>query len=209
MRAQPLLWLSLLAALGGTPAATAQQTTTTINFDDQLAGSDVSTAYAGQGLTLSRTAGVDPSVFTDFLPDTNMSDPNSNRGIDVASSGSGDLSALFSPTLYPNGVDFFSVDLVPGSSGSGVNNASVQFFGAGGNLIYTLSPIDQTMSQTLSTPNTVSGIQRVLLPADAFYDNLAFRGTLAATPEPGSLSLFLVGAGCLAAVALRRRLKKA
>ena len=98
------------------------------------------------------------------------------------------------------GANTFS--FTPDANSFGDAFSEVQFFGRRGNLLGTL-PFDQTRTTggVLSSP--FSGVQRVLLPGSAFYDNITFAGT--AVPESGTLALVLTAALFGGTLAFRRR----
>ena len=83
-------------------------------------------------------------------------------------------------------------------------NAALQFFDKNGAPIGSL-----TVNETANTPLTFTGagVQSVLLPADAYYDNLNFRGQLS-VPEPGAVSLAGAALIAITGLGLRRKSRR-
>lgn len=143
--------------------------------------------------------------------DPTLSDPYTPV-VAVAGEGVGGSNALdaslvgvyvnLDPFVFPMGADTFS--FVPDANPFGDAFSEVQFFGRNGDLLGTL-PFDQTLTTggVLSSP--FSGVQRVLLPGGAFYDNITFAGTT--VPEPGTLAFVLTSAVFGGTLAIRRRNK--
>ena len=191
------LWTVLLA--GGTlMASPALAQNISINFDDQYAGSDISTAYTAQGITFSSTNATG-AAYTDFLPGADNT--NANRGIDASSDFvAGNVTAALASDLYGTA---FGIDLVSAPNGYGVSTGQfVTFYDAGGNQVGSVA-VDQTVNSHISyTPTSASGyFTTVVLPADAYYDNLS----IAAAPEPSAWAALATGALGIGLLARRRR----
>ncbi|GEM_PF-6511006 len=184
------------------------QSTFTLDFDDPAIIPSVTVLddfYLGSAkATLENFRFIDPN-------DPSLSDPYTPV-VAVAGEGVGGTNALdaslvgvyvnLDPFVFPMGADTFS--FTPDSNPFGDALAQVEFFGRNGDLLGTL-PFDQTLTTggVLSSP--FSGVQRVLLPGGAFYDNITFAGT--AVPEPGTLAFVLTSAFCGGTLAYRRRQK--
>ncbi|BDI30704.1 hypothetical protein CCAX7_27550 [Capsulimonas corticalis] len=193
MRNRILRTLALGTVLGAWALGAAAHADITINFDDVYAGEVVNNTYsASKGVTFIGEGG---AFYTDVqaIDTTSSSAPNSLDG----SNGAVDI--LFDTTKYKSGIDKFSVDLVADPLGYGSSNASYGFYDKNGALLFSLDHVDQTFSHTLTV--TGSGIQKVVLAGDAYYDNVNFHPV----PEPGTVAAMIVGLAGLGALMLRRK----
>ncbi len=181
------------------------QSNFTLNFDDPAITPSVTVLdnfyLASAKTTLENYRYIDPN-------DPSLSDPYTPAiaasGVGVGGSNALDASLVgvsvnLDPFVFPTGADTFS--FTPDTDPFGDPMAQVQFFGRNGSLLGTL-PFDQTLTTGGTLASPFSGVQRVLLPGGAFYDNIRFSGT--AVPEPGTLAL-LIGAASVCGMTLRRK----
>lgn len=124
---------------------------------------------------------------------TTASSPNALNAKDVA------MWVAFDPTRFLNGINQFGVTLDNDPFGDPI--ANMQFFDKNGVLIKTVSFDERIPGQRISL--NLAGIQSVLLPGGAFYDNLSYSGQ--AVPEPGFLALFAAGGTSVLGLKLRRK----
>jgi hypothetical protein len=124
---------------------------------------------------------------------TTASSPNALNAKQVA------MWVAFDPTRFLNGVNQFGVTLDNDPFGDAI--ADMQLFDKNGTLLKTVT-FDERIPGLRITLN-LAGIQSVLLPGGAFYDNLSYSGQ--AVPEPGLLALFAAGSTSVVGLKLRRK----
>ena len=167
-----------------------------IDFNDVLPGTVVNTAYQNLGITFQaqNQGGFFSQIIADNPGFPANPDPANNAlvGLDTP------ICVLFDSTVYPKGTQFL-FDVVADPMGGGLSDAPVSFFDNQGTLLGTMT-IDQTHSGWYFAP--FSGIQKVLLAGDGYYDNLA------AVPEPGNLALMGMGVIFLAGYGLRHKVRR-
>lgn len=194
------------------------------SFDDIASGAPANTTAQPPGLGVSFFAGaLLPAYdqFGDVIPgsetwqvdgqgDDIIADNPDLYGRGPAPSPVNALSALFQPVLVWFDVPFnldangFGVTLDNDSFGlngllPGYPDIAVQFYDENASLLGA-TPIDQTTPGYSVLDGGYSAVKFVLLPAGAFYDDIAVSGT--AVPEPASLAMLIMGgAACL----VRRR----
>lgn len=187
--------LALLA-----PGAQAQSVRSfAINFNDVAPGTAVNTFYTGTtGATFSL---VNSPIFGQVIADNPGLPPNP----DPASNA---LSGVDGPIRYSDSQGFFvqsfTFDVVVDPAGFGQSAATVSFLGINNATLATLT-IDQAVggTYTYTAANNARAVA-VVLPGDAFYDNL--RVTVATTaPEPGTLGLAFVSMAAIGTVRRRRK----
>ncbi len=124
----------------------------------------------------------------------------------TAPSGLLALDGVFQPTLMkftsPQLLAVFSVTLDKDTYGD--PGATIQFYKSGptGNTLLASIPANQAVpgfTAALAAP--VSGVDMVLLPSGALYDDIKY----SSVPEPGSIGLGLLGLAGLGAVSFLRR----
>ncbi len=213
---------TLVTLLGG--AAHAQQRVDyTFTFDSAPAGTPVN-ALAPEELFVRFFPAVfapDQDEFGDVIPGTQtwridpaappliVGDP-STYGRGAAPSPANALDALlqpvliaFDPAFYPGGIDRFSLALDNDPFGDVL---PILFYDQSDAQILRLD-IDQRVPGLLVNPDLESlKVQKVVLPAGAFYDNVRFSGV--AVPEPGTAALAVSVAAPLLGFAGRRRNRK-
>jgi hypothetical protein len=149
-----------------------------------------------------------------FSPAVTVDDP-SLWGRGAAPSPANALEAVFQPVLITFDADFdlmsFSTTLdndVFGDDGTlpGFEDIAVQFFGPTGSLLGRLA-VDQTTPGFLAKSGALSGAKSILLPAGAFYDDIAIEGNTAVTavPELASPGVIAMGSSLVAGFCLRRK----
>ena len=193
MQIRSLFSAAAILSLGLVASAVHAQTVS-LNFDDVLPGTVINNTYAAQGVTF---AGVAP-FFTDVqaIDTVSASAPNS-----LDATGSEVTVSLIGP--FSGGATNFTIDLVPDPLGFGSPNTSIQFLDGLGNVVGSLDNIDQTVAQTLFFNSAL--FQKVVLPGDAYYDNLKVGVVSAAAPEPSTVALYATGALPLLGLVIRRR----
>lgn len=167
-----------------------------INFSDVAPGSTVNTQYtASFGITFTpqNPGPTSGQVFADNPGFPTPADPANNALVGIYSP----IFVDFSTAFYTRGLGLFSFSVVPDPFGAGQMNVPVGFYDESKNFIGSLL-IDQTVAGTYT--GNFQNVSRVLLPADAFYTNLA----PTAVPEPGGIAL-LMATGGVSLLALKRR----
>ena len=193
--------LALSALSGGVAFAQTVAVSRTINFDTFQNGTPipdgtaVNNTFANLGVTFTGQGTFGNQVAVSRT--VSVSAPNS---LDATN---GTITVLFPTAYFPGGVNFFQITNVVDPQGFGSTNTSAQFYDRNNTLLLNLTGINQTTQNTI-TVSTLTSIQRVVLPADTYYDNLVFRGN-AAAPEPGSVALVGMGLLGMAGTWVRRR----
>lgn len=217
-RSQPAR-VSLSLGLGLTLAAAWPATTfaaVDVRFDfDSLASGSLANLGSRAGITF------EPAVYQPLLDDNGITIPGSDRwridgtadpvtvdnpadfGRGAAPSPVNALNAVFQPVLIrfadPETVRWFSVGLDGDRFGDPAT--SIGFYDSAGALLGEI-PLDQTLPNgSFAAAFDLTGVKDVVLPGGAFYDNI----TISSVPEPGPLSLLMLGGLGLAASRRGRR----
>ena len=185
--------LAALAVAGLGQAAHAQQRL--INFDNVLTGTNIANTYSGFGVQL---VGSEPqgAVFTTDTVANSL--PNS---IDATA---GPITINLT-SLYGTGATAFSIDMLRDPQGFGSSNTAITFFNALGTQVGSISNINQNAAASQTFTFSAAAFRTVVLPGDAYYDNLRLTPAVGA-PEPGTLALLAFGGVLpLVGAAVRRR----
>lgn len=202
-------------------AAAAQAQSYTINFDNLASGTSANLA-APSGVSFGEgtwspdydsegdvIAGTDRWRLFDGAGNILVRNPAFyDRG--SAPSGLVALDGVFQPTIMsfssPQMMAQFSVTLDKDTYGD--SGAMIEFYrvSSSGNTLLASIPADQTspgFTAALAAP--VSGVDMIVLPSGALYDNIRY----SSVPEPGSIALTLAGfAGFGTLMILRRNSAK-
>ena len=189
--------LIVAAGLLALPGLAHAAGTVEINFDEVQDGTVINTTYSPLGVTFSGEtpynqdlqATVDGGVFS-----TNTLD--ATRGV---------VDIFLDPVAFAYGLNSFRVTSLADPAGAGSISTSFSFYDSKGGLIYSLDQFDQTTNQQVAVGNLL-GVSKIILPADAYYDDFTFQAAAAPVPEAGtaiSLGALLTLGGL--AVLRRRR----
>ena len=212
MKMKSLLGLTAAAVLAA-HAANAQNYF--LNFDAGLPGS-LANDQAPSGLSFHYGALLpnldeygDPIPGTDrwqidtYAPGVTVENPDLFYGRGPAPSLSNALDSVFSPTLMlfttPQELSVFSLTL--DNDTLGTPGLFIEFYASGlttDTLLASLA-IDQLTPGFIANIGAVSGVDKIVLPAGALYDNVSFT----VVPEPATGALF--GLGILGVIFRKRR----
>ena len=170
---------------------------TTINFNDVQDGTVINSAYSALGITFAGE-----TAFSHDVQATTDGGVFSSNALDATP---GVVDIFFDPAQFAYGVGAFQVTSLADPAGFGSTAAAFNFYDGSGALVYSFSPFDQTATSTVVFGGLPGGIQKIVLPADAYYDNFSFQPAGAPVPEASStvsLGLLLAAGGL---VLLRRR----
>jgi hypothetical protein len=211
MKLKSMLGLAVVTVL---TASVAPAQSYLLNFDAGLAGS-LANAQAPAGVSFYYGAQLsnldeygDPIPGTErwqidsYAPDVTVQNPEV-YGRGLAPSPVNALDSVFSPTLmlFNSPRDLSSFSLTLDNDTFGTPGLSIEFYASGltaDTLLATL-PIDQLTPGFIASIGAVSGVDKVVLPAGALYDNVSF----SVVPEPATGALF--GIGILGLILRRRR----
>ena len=171
----------------------------TINFDDVQDGTVINTTYSPLGITFTGETAISQQV--QATTDGGMFKTNA---LDATH---GVVDILLDPAKFANGLSSFSLISLADPAGYGSKSASFDFFDGKGALVYSFSGFDQTTTKPFSiSDSSLSGVQKIVLPADAYYDNFSFSPAGAPVPETGTAVSFgfLLAAGGLVLLGRKR-----
>lgn len=201
--------LATLAVLSAS-AARAQQTTTTFNFDDISAGTSVNTLVpAGSGIGFFPAVRrvdengnlIQPAQYTidpdPTVPPVTVAAASLPGGGNALDAELGPLLVLFDPNVYLFGIDAFSL-VLDDYLNPPAFVLPILFYNANDTQVLSVNLSRANIGQTISPSVAGLGVQKVVLPGGAFYDNLRVTGQ--AIPEPSTAILvgmsLLVLASC-------------
>ena len=193
MKLFPLIAAASLLAL---PALAQAQT---INFDEVQDGTVINTTYSSLGVTFTGE--------TAFSSEVQATTDNGAFASNALDATHGVVDMLFDPAKFAGGLSSFGFFCLPDPAGFGSKSASVNFFDGNGALVYSSSGLDQTTNSSITfTSAVLSGVQKIVLPADAYYDDFSFRAGGAPVPETGTAVSFglLLAAGGLVLLGRKR-----
>ena len=195
-----IIALIVAAGLLALPGLAHAAGTVEINFNEVQDGTVINTTYSPLGVTFSGEtpynqdlqATVDGGVFS-----TNTLD---------ATRGAVDI--FLDPAAFAYGLNSFRVTSLADPAGAGSISTSFSFYDSKGGLIYSLDQFDQTTNQQVAVGNLV-GVSKIILPADAYYDDFSFQAAAAPVPEAGTAISFggLLILGGLAVLRRRQTVK--
>ena len=159
---------------------------TTINFDNVQDGTTINNAYAAQGVTF---AVENPSPFSEAIQATADGGAFSSNALDATG---GVVDVILNPAVFGSGLSAFQVTSLADPEGFGSPGVAFRFYGANNALLFTSVAYDQTQTQMFSFAG-LTGVQRIALPADAYYDDFSFTGTPNVAPVPEASSLISLG----------------
>lgn len=193
-----------LAAVAVMTASSAHAQSYLLNFDAGLSGS-LANAQAPSGLSF-QYGELLPNLdeFGDPIPgserwqidlsapDVTVVDPNF-YGRGNAPSPLNALDSVFSPTLmlFSGPRDLSSFSLTLDNDTFGTSGLSIEFYASGlttDTLLASLQ-IDQLTPGFIASIGAISGVDKIVLPGGALYDNVGFT----VVPEPASGALFGLG----------------
>lgn len=187
----------IVAGLLALPALAHAQGTTKINFNEVQDGTVVNTTYSPLGVTFTGE-----SLFSQQVQATTDGGAFSSNALDATS---GVVDMLLDPVVFAGGLQSFQVTSLADPMGFGSTSAAFNFYGANGALLLSLGAIDQTQTRTVSVGN-LQGVQKIVLPADAYYDDFSLQAAGAPVPEAGTAVSFgvLLALGGLAVLRRKR-----
>lgn len=210
--------VALSAIVGAAMAQGASAATLTLNFDNAASGSDVNLSVPAAIRFYNAALLPDQDEWGDDIPgsekwqiDPSVSDPvvvlnPSTVDYGSAPSGTNALDARWSPLLmhFDSAIELtgFSVTLDNSTFGT-IGMQELVFLGANKSVLGILG-LDQTQPGYVgSWTGTLAGVQEILLPSGAFYDNLTITST-SPVPVPAALPLLLSAFAALGALRIRR-----
>jgi hypothetical protein len=207
-----LLGLAAVVAMAASPAGAQNYL---LNFDAGLPGS-LANAQAPAGLSfqygelqeLTDSYGDPTGVFNwgvDLTaPAVTVENPN-YYGYGTAPSPQLALDSVFSPTLLlfstPQDLGSFGLTLDNSTFGT-LGLVNIEFYrsvAGGADLLLGTVAIDQTIPGQVISYGALSGVDKIVLPAGALYDDV----NIAVVPEPATATLF--GLGMLGLILRQRR----
>lgn len=194
--------ISLIAAAGllVLPGLAHAAGTVKINFNEVQDGTVINTTYSSLGVTFT---GETP--YNQDLQATTDSGAFTTNTLD-ATRGAVDI--FLDPTAFAYGLNSFRVTSLADPFGQGSISTAFSFYDAKGGLVYSLDQFDQTQTQLVAVGNLM-GVSKIVLPADAYYDDFSFQPAAAPVPEAGTAISFgaLLTLGGLAVLRRRQTVK--
>ena len=194
--------ISLIAAAGllVLPGLAHAAGTVKINFNEVQDGTVINTTYSSLGVTFT---GETP--YNQDLQATTDSGAFTTNTLD-ATRGAVDI--FLDPTAFAYGLNSFRVTSLADPFGQGSISTAFSFYDAKGDLVYSLDQFDQTQTQLVAVGNLM-GVSKIILPADAYYDDFAFQAAAAPVPEARTAISFgaLLILGGLAVLRRRQTVK--
>ena len=183
-----LFSLIAAASLLALPALAQAQT---INFDEVQDGTVINTTYSPFGITFTGEG-----TFSQQVQATTDNGMFKTNALDATN---GVVDILLDPAKFANGLSSFAFTSLADPLGYGSKSVSFDFFDGKGVLVYSFSGFDQTATKPVSiSDSSLGSVQKIVLPADAYYDDFSFRAGGAPVPETGtavSFGLLLAGGG--------------
>ncbi len=190
---------SLIAAAGllALPGLAHAAGTVKINFNDVQDGTTINTVYNPLGVTFTGE-----TVFSQDVQATTDVNFFKTNALD-ATRGAVDI--LLDPTVFAYGLKSIRFTSLADPFGAGSIDTSFNFYDSKGGLVYSLDQFDQTATQLVAVGN-LAGVSKVVLPADAYYDDFTFQAASAPVPEAGTAISFgaLLTLGGMAVLRRRR-----
>ncbi len=195
--------ITALIAAAGLLALSGQAHAQTINFDDVQDGTVINSTYSPLGITFTGETPFSQQVQATtaaaaFPPG---SGPFATNALDATH---GLVDVLLDPNTFTYGLSSFQVTSLADPMGFGSTSVKFDFLGPNGVLIYSSGPFDQTKTQTVTFAD-LAGVQKIVLPADAYYDDFSFRPAAAPVPEAGTAVSFTALLALGGFAVLRRR----
>jgi len=194
--------ISLIAAAGllVLPGLAHAAGTVKINFNEVQDGTVINTTYSSLGVTFT---GETP--YNHDLQATTDSGAFTTNTLD-ATRGAVDI--FLDPTAFAYGLNSFRVTSLADPFGQGSISTAFSFYDAKGGLVYSLDQFDQTQTQLVAVGNLL-GVSKIVLPADAYYDDFTFQAAAAPVPEAGTAISFgaLLTLGGVAVLRRRQTVK--
>jgi len=194
--------ISLIAAAGllVLPGLAHAAGTVKINFNEVQDGTVINTTYSSLGVTFT---GETP--YNQDLQATTDAPAFTTNTLD-ATRGAVDI--FLDPTAFAYGLNSFRVTSLADPFGQGSISTAFSFYDAKGGLVYSLDQFDQTQTQLVAVGNLM-GVSKIVLPADAYYDDFSFQPAAAPVPEAGTAISFgaLLTLGGLAVLRRRQTVK--
>ncbi len=194
--------ISLIAAAGllALPSLAHAAGTVKINFNEVQDGTVINTTYSSLGVTFSGE-----TTYNQDLQATTDSGAFTTNTLD-ATRGAVDI--FLDPTAFAYGLNSFGVTSLADPFGQGSISTAFSFYDSKGGLIYSLDQFDQTQTQLVAVGNLM-GVSKIVLPADAYYDDFSFQAAAAPVPEAGTAISFgaLLTLGGMAVLRRRHRAK--
>ena len=190
--------ISLIAASGlmALPCLAHAAGDVKINFNDVQDGTVINTVYSPLGVS-----------FTGETPYSHDVQATADAGAfktNALDATNGLVDILLDPTAFVYGLKSIRFTSLADPFGQGSISTAFNFYNANGGLVYSLDQFDQTQTQLVAVGNLI-GVTKIVLPADAYYDDFTFQAASAPVPEAGTAITFgaLLTLGGLAV--LRRR----
>lgn len=194
--------ISLIAAAGllVLPGLAHAAGTVKINFNEVQDGTVINTTYSSLGVTFT---GETP--YNQDLQATTDAPAFTTNTLD-ATRGAVDI--FLDPTAFAYGLNSFRVTSLADPFGQGSISTAFSFYDAKGGLVYSLDQFDQTQTQLVAVGNLM-GVSKIVLPADAYYDDFSFQAAAAPVPEAGTAISFgaLLTLGGVAVLRRRQTVK--
>jgi len=194
--------ISLIAAAGllVLPGLAHAAGTVKINFNEVQDGTVINTTYSSLGVTFT---GETP--YNQDLQATTDAPAFTTNTLD-ATRGAVDI--FLDPTAFAYGLNSFRVTSLADPFGQGSISTAFSFYDAKGGLVYSLDQFDQTQTQLVAVGNLM-GVSKIVLPADAYYDDFSFQPAAAPVPEAGTAISFgaLLTLGGVAVLRRRQTVK--
>lgn len=191
--------ISLIAAAGllALPGLAHAAGTVKINFNDVQDGTVINTVYSPLGVTFAGE-----TSYNQDLQATTDAGAFQTNALDATR---GVVDIFLDPTAFAYGLNSFRVTSLADPFGQGSINTAFNFYDAKGGLVYSLDQFDQTQTQLVAVGNLMN-VSKIVLPADAYYDDFTFQAASAPVPEAGTALTFgaLLTLGGLAVLRRRR-----